>query len=993
MDIAERIRKICSGHPEYDLAVFSNEISQWKKLGVRVFGDLCEECLRIKDLGARGNKNSIHSHILYYLGITTQKPSGEMSLIGYKSARATMPDFDMDFPDKDRGKMINYVIKKYGEDSVAQIVSFNKMKARAAIRDTGRAYGFDLDLTDQVAKAVPNMPGKPVTIENSLDTQSPYHSPSLLRLYNSNVDAKMIIDTAKGVENTIRGTGIHAAAVIIAPADIRHHTPVMRPGKTAVTKAVTQLDYPTLESLGLLKIDFLGLATLTIITEACRLINERHNLNLTPEIVPFDDEDALAFLGTGNLYGVFQSESDGLRQVFRDMKPQTFDDVAAAISLYRPGPLEHIPAYIARMHGEEQAEYAHPLMEPILSNTQAIIVYQEQIIQILVALAGYTPGEADYVRKGIGKKKIDIIEKHRSIFVNGAVKNGIAESIAEQIYDDLEKFALYGFNRCVSGDDRFFGSDITIEEMYTIKHDKKFAKEHGYLALRDEYIRNGYGRALSVVDMSPGGRLRINKIVDIRYAGVKPLIKIVTSDGRKINVTGNHKFPTTNGYKPAEELSLSDQLYVLREDGIGLANIISISATGNTRKVYDVEMEAPCHNFVTGDGIVTCNSHATSYARITLQTAWLKAHYPLEFLTACLIVEGGDPTKATKYITDCRRFNIDVYGPDIRGQKPYSILSSTKILCGIESIKHVNADTLPPYELRQDIDSLSSFIVAMAQGSLNSRALESMIMVGALDFLGYTRFDLMNNVEVIMASIKSAREKWNLGFAEIHPLCILDLTGREFTKREILQAEKDLTGVYLSGHPVEEYYRYAESLGLNCVIDESIDEDTEVPEQVLLLAVIDEIRTMKTKRNDEMAMLSVSDPYGHETITVFPRQWELVRDRLSVDTVMLVIGKYNFYKGKRSIVADNIILNANISAFEGQQKDVTISVVLDPPQSKAFLRAIKTARDNIADNRRNTYLYLYTEDNAESYQVIDIGGHVPLMIIERIASNYGAKII
>ncbi len=355
-----------------------------------------------------------------------------------------MPDFDLDFPDDQREELIRYTIKTYGEEQVAQIVTFGRMKARAAIRDVGRAKGVDLKLVDKIAKLIPAIPGKPVTIQDVLTEGHEFYSPELVEMVKKEAWVQDLVETSQKLEGVARHSGIHAAAVIVADRELTHYAPLMRGSKGSITQAITQFEFPILESIGLLKVDFLGLSTLSVMREAGRLIKERHGVEFTLASIPFEGEAALeAFklLSSGEVSGVFQVESQGMRRVLTEMKPTMFEHIIAMISLYRPGPIEYIPTFIRRMHGEEKVEYKHPTLESILSETYGILVYQEQIIQALSKLAGYTPGEADLVRRAISKKKASDIEKHKKLFIAGCKKNEIDPGVAEGIYNDIEFFA------------------------------------------------------------------------------------------------------------------------------------------------------------------------------------------------------------------------------------------------------------------------------------------------------------------------------------------------------------------------------------------------------------------------------------------------------------------------------------------------------------------------------------------------------------------------
>ena len=384
------------------------------------------------------------SIVAYTMGITNLDPLRH-SLIFERflnPGRVTMPDIDLDFPDDRRDEMIKYTVEKYGQDMVAQIITFGTMGPRAAIRDAGRALDLPLNEVDKVAKLIPF--GPKVKLQDGLDKVA-----ELRNLYQSSDYIKKLIDTAKSLEGVARHASTHAAGVVIADAPIINYTPLHRPTKGAEGGiAVTQYPMEILEDIGLLKIDFLGLATLTIMGKAVELIRQNHGLQLDLHTIPTDDPVIFKLLSSGNVTGLFQVESSGMRRVLTDMQPTDFEDIVAVISLYRPGPMQFIPDYVARKHGREEVSYIHPKLEPILRETYGICVYQEQIIRILTELAGYSAADADLMRRAVGKKKEKELLKHRETFIEGTAEHsGIETEKAKEIFDAIEYFSNYGFNR------------------------------------------------------------------------------------------------------------------------------------------------------------------------------------------------------------------------------------------------------------------------------------------------------------------------------------------------------------------------------------------------------------------------------------------------------------------------------------------------------------------------------------------------------------------
>ncbi len=401
------------------------------------------------------------SIVAYCLGITNLDPL-KYDLIFERflnPGRVSMPDIDMDFPDDQRALMMAYTVEKYGAENVAQIITFGTMGARAAIRDVGRVMGLPTSQIDRIAKLVPFGP--------KVKLKDAFENPEFAQLYEQDAQVRELVDTAMKLEGIARHASTHAAGVIISDRPLVEYCPLHRPTKGDQDESglgvVTQWPMEILESIGLLKVDFLGLATLTIMRKACELIAERHGVRYDLNTIPYErcpddpERDAQVqalykLLASGETTGIFQVESAGMREVLRGMRPTQFEHIIAAISLYRPGPMEYIPNYIRRMHGEEEITYHHPKLKEILDETYGIIVYQEQIIQIASVLAGYTPGDADLMRRAVAKKKAKEIERHRQIFVEGCVQNGIPEETARAIYADIEFFARYGFNKSHAAD-------------------------------------------------------------------------------------------------------------------------------------------------------------------------------------------------------------------------------------------------------------------------------------------------------------------------------------------------------------------------------------------------------------------------------------------------------------------------------------------------------------------------------------------------------------
>ncbi len=476
---------------------------------------------------ARGS--AAGSIVAYTLAITLVDPI-EHGLIFERflnPGRVSMPDIDLDFRDDRRAEMMTYTARKYGDDKVAQIITFGTMKARAAIRDVGRVMDIPINEVDRIAKLIPNVPGKPVTIEQALEDV-----PDFKQMYESSSYARNLIDTAKGMEGVVRNAGTHAAGVVVADKPIIEYLPLHRPtgqAQDSPIKTVTQFEMSVIDEQGLLKVDFLGLSTLTVMARACDLIFERHGIEFNLNNIPLDDPDSYELMSRGETAGVFQVEGAGMRRNLVEMKPNNLDHVIAMISLFRPGPMDFIPSYIRRMHGLEEVTYPHPSLEPIFKETFGLPVYQEQIMRAAVELAGYTASEADYLRKAISKKQKDVIDKHSVKFIAGAVERGIDKDVAAGIFADWEEFARYGFN-------------------------KSHAADYGVIAVQTAYLKAHYSveymTALLSVFQGDTDRVAVY-VADCRRMGIEVLPPDVNSslwdfsieDGRQKTEDGEQVLP------------------------------------------------------------------------------------------------------------------------------------------------------------------------------------------------------------------------------------------------------------------------------------------------------------------------------------------------------------------------------------------------------------------------------------------------------------------
>ena len=451
--------------------------------------------------------------------------------------RIQMPDIDIDIADRRRDEVFGYLREKYGEDRVAHIITYGTMAARASVRDVGRALGVPLPFCDQLAKLIPF----------NADIKTALNLPEVKALAETEEDARKILDAASRLEGVARHASMHACGIVISREPLVEQIPLQRSPKDP-NLIMSQFDMYSLEDLGILKIDLLGLKNLTTIEDAIRMIEARHNEKLDAGRFPLADEQTFKLLRAAETIGLFQLESAGMRRYLKELKPTELEDIIAMVSLYRPGPLEAgmVPKYIDRKHDREKISYLHPSLEPILKNTYGIGIYQEQMMRIARDLAGYTLSEADTLRKAIGKKIKKLLDEQEGKLINGMIKNGISERTAKEIWELFPSFARYGFNRCLTGDARIqnpnTGELIAVEELY-----KKQRRLKQTLSLNETSLKTYK-----------------NKILDIIDNGVKEIFELKTRSGRVIKATANHPFYAVNGWRNLGLLKAGDRVAVPR---------------------------------------------------------------------------------------------------------------------------------------------------------------------------------------------------------------------------------------------------------------------------------------------------------------------------------------------------------------------------------------------------------------------------------------------
>ena len=759
-----------------------------------------------------GRGSGAASIVAYCLHITEVDPM-KYTLIFERflnPERVSMPDFDTDFCQERRGEVIDYVTRKYGSDHVAQIVTFGTMAARAAIRDVGRALNFTYGETDVVAKLVPTT--LHITLEEALKV-----SPQLKELYDSDERVKTLIDTARALEGMPRNTSTHAAGVVITNQPVETYVPLSRNDDTVVT----QYTMTTIEELGLLKMDFLGLRNLTVIAEAEQEIRKT-NPGFSIDAIPGEDPETYAMLAEGKTQGVFQLESAGITGVCVNMRPTSVEDLTAIVALYRPGPMDSIPRFIANKLNPGKITYKTPLLEPILRVTYGCIVYQEQVIEIFRSLAGYTMGQADNIRRAISKKKQKVIEEERKVFVYGdpaqnipgAVARGVTESAAQSIYDEIVDFANYAFNK----------------------------------------------------------------------------------------------------------------------------------------------------------------AHAVCYAVVSYQTAYLKCHYPWQYMAALMTSVLENSTKIADYIAECKEMNIPLLMPDLNRSEDKFVVEEGGIRFGLGAVKNVGRGFIRSMVDKRNQEgpfrSLEDFIRRMDEGEINKRMVENLIKCGALDCFGLYRSQLLAMYEGVMASVAENRRR-NVegqidlfgGGEEAPDALVVEIPKlQEICRSEIMIMEKEATGLYLSGHPMDDYrpqLKNTHVVPIARLMDESggIQDDAIVS----VAGVIQKIKMKTTRNNSMMSYVTLEDDTGSIEMLAFSNVISQYGTYLRENEAVVVVGRLSIRDEKEP----QIVIN----------RARPIREVTETPQMEPFTPPLQRQQPQPVPGR--LYLRLPSEESPEYRKVKTILGMFP----------------
>ena len=743
--------------------------------------------------------------------------------------RVSMPDIDIDFADNRRDEVLNYVVEKYGRDYVAQIITFGTMAPRAAVRDVGRALGYPYQEVDQLAKTIP----APILGKQAPLIASIIDDPSLSAIYKTDPRSKLLLDYAKRLEGTVRHVGTHACAVVISELPLTEYT-ALQNGAGSGGEIVTQYSAKPLEDSGLLKMDFLGLRNLTIIEETKDIVKRTRNVDVDIEHIPLDDSATFELLQRADTTGVFQLESGGMRRYLKELKPTKFDDIVAMGALYRPGPMEWIPTYIKGKHNPGKVKYLHKSFKEILEPTYGVAVYQEQILQIARDFAGFSLGEADILRKAVGKKIASLLVEQREKFVEGAVKNGHKEDFARKVFEDvIEPFAGYGFNK----------------------------------------------------------------------------------------------------------------------------------------------------------------AHAVCYGMIAYQTAYLKAHYPIEFMNALLCSDAGNTDRVVLEIKECTEMGIDVLPPSINGSfSNFTVVDEKTIRFGLLATKGVGEG--PIKELIDarlnggEFTSLSDFAKRVPPHIVNKKFIQALAYSGAFDGFG-DRNQIAENYDELSSFAKHSHSSSLSGQTDIfgalgqedHGSATLNLRSVPMsTNMQRLKWEKEFLGMYVSGHPLRGLKQYISRKG-NLIGNLTAKNASK---NIKVSGLVTELRKILTKAGTYMLIFSVEDPSGRVSAVMFPKSFDLYGAFVVEDQAVTISGKLDNKRGQYQVICESVKA-LSIEAMIANAKEAGIYT----PDDKSDI-AIRALDDILAEKDREE-----EEEGAVDSTVADDGLDVDVkpevpFLIEVAKSNNSA---
>ena len=700
--------------------------------------------------------------------------------------RVSMPDFDTDFCQERRGEVIEYVMRKYGTDHVAQIATFGTMAARGAIRDVGRALNFSFAETDVVAKLVPTT--LHITLKDALESV-----PKLKEMYDTDARIHTLLDTAMSLEGMPRNTSTHAAGVVITADPVYTYVPLSTNDNTVVT----QYTMTTIEELGLLKMDFLGLRNLTVIRDAEQQI-QAQNPGFSIDHIPDNDKETFAMLAEGKTQGVFQLESAGMTGVCVSMRASSIEDITAIVALYRPGPMESIPTFIANKLDARKVVYKTPLLEPILKVTYGCIVYQEQVIEIFRTLGGYTMGQADNIRRAISKKKMKVIEAERKTFVygdpqqqiDGCIARGVPEAVGQSIYDEIVAFANYAFNK----------------------------------------------------------------------------------------------------------------------------------------------------------------AHAVCYAVVSYQTAYLKCHYPRQYMAALMTSVLDSAEKIAGYIAECKEIGIETLPPDINHSEDHFSVEGDCIRFGLGAVKSVGHGLIRTMVTKRTeggpFRNLEDFLERMGEGELNKRAVENFIKCGAMDCFGCHRSELLAVYESMMDAVSSTRKKNLEGQMGLFSM-LSDTPSAvsitiphlpELPRGELMAMEKETTGIYISGHPMDAYRQKLKNTSVVPIGALLAEESQFRDEQIVSIAgIIQTVKTKLTRSNSTMAYVTMEDDTASIEMIAFSGVLNEYGGYLKENTPVVVVGKLSLRDDKEpQVIVNRVRLISDYTESAPRQEEQPAQEI--PQGSTLYLR-------------------------------------------------------
>jgi len=752
-----------------------------------------------------GRGSAAGSLVSYCLEITNINPL-QYNLIFERflnPERVTMPDIDIDFCYERREEIIQYVKEKYGEKNVSQIITFGTMAARAVIRDVGRVLNLAYSEVDRIAKMIPATPG--MTLSKAFEVV-----PEIKKLADQDEIHRELIDYSEVLEGLARHASTHAAGVVITPEELTNYTPLYRSSEGDVT---TQYDMRILEEIGVLKMDFLGLRTLTVLQKAVDTINKTRGEEIVLNDIPLDDQETFELFAKGETVGIFQFESSGMREYLRKLKPQVFDDLIAMNALYRPGPMNWIDDFIARKHGKKKIDYPHPLMEPILKETYGVIVYQEQVMRIASQLGGFSMGKADLLRRAMGKKKKELMAEQRQLFIKGCAEKNIDKKLADDIFDLMAKFAGYGF--------------------------------------------------------------------------VKP--------------------------------------------------------------------------------------HSTCYALVAFQTAYLKRHYPAEFMAATLSSEMGTTNRVVILIDECKRMGIKVLPPDVNESLFEFSVQGGNIRFGLGAVKNVGRNAIESIvEAREKsgkFKNIFEFAERVNGRLVNKKVLESLIQAGAMDSLDGHRAQQLQAVEIMVQFSQSVQSQKNHRQPSLfdksseaslsYPKLPVVTPWNDAQK---LSLEKALLGFYVSGHPLERFREEIEGFATASTNDlVNFKENT----MVKVCGIVTECKNILDRKNKSMAFVTLEDFQGTVESIVFSSVYEKYRELLQPDAMILIAGRLSLKDDEKpKILCEKVIPLATIWESYGKNLYLTMDHLgVDDP-------ALNEVKSIVLQNPGKCNLYFHIKTSKNGKQLI-----------------------